>query len=130
MNILVIGNGFDIAHGLPTGYKDFLLFVSIFQNLSSNVVFAPSCEKEEKMLVFLKTLKEKSANHDESATAIWNELNKLIDKNIWVSYFQKINAKERWVDFEQEISKVIQALDGARKLVEEKVKAGGKCGPI
>jgi hypothetical protein len=24
MNILVIGNGFDLAHGLPTSYKDFL----------------------------------------------------------------------------------------------------------
>ena len=24
MNILVIGNGFDLAHGLPTKYGDFL----------------------------------------------------------------------------------------------------------
>ena len=23
MNILIIGNGFDLAHGLPTTYKDF-----------------------------------------------------------------------------------------------------------
>ena len=27
MNILVIGNGFDIAHGLPTQYGDFLNFI-------------------------------------------------------------------------------------------------------
>ena len=27
MNILVLGNGFDLAHGLPTSYKDFLNFV-------------------------------------------------------------------------------------------------------
>ena len=26
MNILMIGNGFDLAHGLPTKYGDFLLF--------------------------------------------------------------------------------------------------------
>lgn len=26
MNILMIGNGFDLAHGLPTRYKDFLEF--------------------------------------------------------------------------------------------------------
>ena len=25
MDILVIGNGFDLAHGLKTSYKDFLL---------------------------------------------------------------------------------------------------------
>ena len=28
MNILVIGNGFDLAHGLPTKYTDFLDFMS------------------------------------------------------------------------------------------------------
>ena len=30
MNILVLGNGFDLAHGLPTGYKDFLRFTDAF----------------------------------------------------------------------------------------------------
>ena len=33
MNILVIGNGFDLAHGLPTKYADFLGFVERFENL-------------------------------------------------------------------------------------------------
>jgi hypothetical protein len=27
MNILVMGNGFDLAHGLPTRYNDFLNFI-------------------------------------------------------------------------------------------------------
>lgn len=27
MNILVIGNGFDLAHGLPTKYTDFLEWI-------------------------------------------------------------------------------------------------------
>ena len=31
MNILVIGNGFDLAHGLPTRYDDFLTFVEEFK---------------------------------------------------------------------------------------------------
>ena len=126
MNILVIGNGFDIAHGLPTGYKDFLLFVSILQHLASDTAFTPLCEKEEKMLTFLMTLKEQSANREELAAAVWNELAELIDNNVWVSYFQEISIKERWVDFEKEISKVIQALDSARKYVEEKVRHGEK----
>ncbi len=29
MNILVIENGFDLAHGLPTKYGDFLKFLKI-----------------------------------------------------------------------------------------------------
>ena len=126
MNILVIGNGFDIAHGLPTGYKDFLLFVSVFQHLASDTAFTPSCEKEEKMLAFIKILKEQSANHDESATAVWNELKELIGKNIWISYFQKISVKECWVDFEKEISTIIQTLDSARKVVEDGARNGYK----
>ena len=33
MNILVIGNGFDLAHKLPTRYNDFLGFVERFLNI-------------------------------------------------------------------------------------------------
>lgn len=29
MNILVIGNGFDLAHNLPTKYGDFLNFIAL-----------------------------------------------------------------------------------------------------
>ena len=31
MNILVIGNGFDLAHGLPTKYTHFLEFVKVIK---------------------------------------------------------------------------------------------------
>ena len=31
-NILVIGNGFDIAHGLPTKYSHFLLFSKLLND--------------------------------------------------------------------------------------------------
>ena len=30
MNILVVGNGFDLAHGLPTKYSDFLDFMTLY----------------------------------------------------------------------------------------------------
>ena len=33
MNILVIGNGFDLAHGLPTKYTDFLFFCNIVNSI-------------------------------------------------------------------------------------------------
>lgn len=36
MNILVIGNGFDLEHGLPTKYKDFLDFVQGINLLREN----------------------------------------------------------------------------------------------
>lgn len=31
MNILIIGNGFDLAHRLPTQYSDFLDFVKAYK---------------------------------------------------------------------------------------------------
>lgn len=33
MNILMIGNGFDLAHGLPTKYTDFLEFVEAIRQV-------------------------------------------------------------------------------------------------
>ncbi len=30
MNLLVLGNGFDLLHGLPTTYKDFIDFTRYF----------------------------------------------------------------------------------------------------
>lgn len=35
MNILMIGNGFDLAHGLNTRYKDFLYMINIFDNIKN-----------------------------------------------------------------------------------------------
>lgn len=35
MNILLIGNGFDLAHGLPTTYNDFLTFLEYINSDSS-----------------------------------------------------------------------------------------------
>ena len=36
MNILIIGNGFDLAHGLPTKYNDFLKFIQAFKSITNN----------------------------------------------------------------------------------------------
>ncbi len=33
MNILLIGNGFDLAHGLPTKYGDFLDWVNVIEQV-------------------------------------------------------------------------------------------------
>lgn len=38
MNILVMGNGFDLAHGLPTTYKDFLRFTAEFDKYGRDFV--------------------------------------------------------------------------------------------
>lgn len=85
MNILVIGNGFDIAHGLNTSYSDFLEFIRVYK-------------------------RDPGLNE---------ELNEIISNNVWINYFDSIyeerkkEGKDGWIDFESEISIVVEALDRA-----------------
>lgn len=99
MNILVIGNGFDIAHGLPTSYQQFLSFVT----------------NENDICVKLQGI-----GLDPKASAIAaKEIEALCVNNYWIEHFQKIsNCGENWIDFESEISKVIQKIDSVRKIVD------------
>lgn len=48
MEILLIGNGFDLAHGLPTKYRDFLDFCQGIEILFSED-FASRKDYEEKL---------------------------------------------------------------------------------
>ena len=93
MDILVIGNGFDVAHGLKTKYDQFLDFV---KNIKSTEYFR-SCSPE-----------------------LQSEYTSLINGNVWFEHFIKTkeerkNTKQNWIDFEAEISDVIQVLDKIRK---------------
>lgn len=94
MNLLIIGNGFDLAHGLPTRYTDFLKYcrdyndnepVSLQDNL--NIEFA-----------------------------------EFVNNNIWLKYFLSITVDlddtKTWIDFEKEIARVIHDIDQADPQIE------------
>lgn len=128
MNILIIGNGFDLAHGLPTQYKDFLKFVNvvnaIFDKKSYEEIVTKETEKitdedeREKEIEKTKDFFDfiNSLNNQENFKYI-EDLHKLSSNNLWFDYFNlrlKDNVlflKENWIDFECEISKVIIFLD-------------------
>lgn len=107
MNILVIGNGFDLAHGLPTSYKDFLVFIERYKEYydKSRIIYDFT-----NITMYFKNLKENRSD-------IYNEINSLINENRWIHHFLKLKdenmleSKQTWIDFESEISKVIQTLD-------------------
>lgn len=103
MNILVIGNGFDLAHGLKTKYEDFLKFT------------------------------QKYTKYDEvcrNKPEIKEELESLIKDNLWLEYFYSIyesrkqEGKDGWIDFESEISQVIQVLDAYSLDIENGIREG------
>lgn len=90
MHFLIIGNGFDIAHGFPTTYTDFLSFCRTYDKDT------PPFERE----VFT------------------NEFESFIENNIWLKYFLKLTGGispktlgENWIDFEKEIAKIIQLIE-------------------
>lgn len=93
MNILLIGNGFDLAHKLQTQYSHFLDFIS----LRKTFVKSPDYEKDEK----------------------YNYIDRIcINDNLWINYYEKNKNKigENWIDFESEISTVIKVLDIVARL--------------
>ncbi len=135
MNILVIGNGFDLAHGLPTKYEHFLKYVEEYKRFNE-----PSQEKiveENEQLVrlgqdFARHFEALYDNHRE----IFNEIDKLVSDNVLLDYFCEIRrnrilaGKDGWIDFESEISVIIQALDSARVTIIEEIKRGNEHGKI
>ncbi|HHQ4156445.1 AbiH family protein [Clostridium perfringens] len=116
MNILVVGNGFDLAHGLPTKYWDFMMFIKSFkemEQLSKDKLLKLPKFKRLNVDVQNYLTKDEVFNKDNRSDIV-KELSKLISNNVWIEYFNsKIQGYENkgWIDFESEISDVIQALD-------------------
>ena len=116
MNILVIGNGFDLAHGLPTRYSDFLDFIELYM-----IVYEIGKEKivgwenSDNLLkiyiasIFIKQSKE--SNKIKSESNIFLD----IQNNIWLQYFKEKEKSKKsdvgWIDFEKEISKMIKYIN-------------------
>lgn len=82
MDILVIGNGFDLAHGLETRYKDFLDF-------PQNTDFKDYIDK---LPNYKKCLQ----------TNVWLKH--------FINNYKNLNG-ENWIDFEEEIFEVILSLN-------------------
>lgn len=119
MNILLVGNGFDLAHGLPTKYRDFLNFVHVMNQVLqvkkvddlNSIDYSGINSEIEYLIKFW--MKRESENFFKQM----QEWESLLDHNFWIEYFLKVpmHQKENWIDFEYEISKVIQSLDADMK---------------
>lgn len=87
LNFLIIGNGFDLTHGLPTGYIDFLRYC---QDYDKNSPVSSAAELNEEFGLF-------------------------IENNIWLKYFLDVvtdlKSTRTWIDFEKEIAEVIKGIE-------------------
>lgn len=130
--ILLIGNGFDLAHGLPTSYKDFLDFCKMVRELYTYPII--DNEYNQKKLIDWntdKTIKSKLLEcyenrkncFEDKITTQCKELYELYDcikENVWINYFleREKSIGENWIDFESEISNVVQAIETLKGYIE------------
>lgn len=112
MNILIVGNGFDLAHGFPTRYKDFLKFINEVNEYCEKFKFTGKCisdddKKDKDYFDFLIDLDGKDDFE------YINNVFELSNNNLWVKYFNNIFENnsyylgDTWIDFENEIAKAI-----------------------
>lgn len=119
MNILVIGNGFDLAHGLPTKYKDFLIFTKAAITYSQDKASKLS-DTDEKCKRGVKDFVNKKEE------SLVKELVGL-DSNKWYNYFKESDKEDKgWIDFESSIAHVIQAMDRMRKAIKSQKEQASK----
>ena len=136
MNMLVIGNGFDIALGLPTKYTDFLDFSLIFDlaynheaykndkkfsdcivSLDKRIDDYPDKVNQEKLVKAKdKFMRFNEAFENELAESVSRDFHYCIYKNRWIEYFRVRYDKnlvngENWIDLEIEIKNVIKILE-------------------
>lgn len=115
MNILLLGNGYDLNYKLPTSYRNFLLTIDFLVNNNidnihtvGDVFGNQNLNKQDKLI----------AESFEAYKEIYNivpldteTLQKMVDcakTNLWFNYFIKsFNREAGWIDIEREISFVI-----------------------
>ena len=102
--ILIIGNGFDIAHHLPTRYIDFLDF---FKN-SDDEIFSYTLEHVRSGLPCRGKFSDLISNNDGIRKMARldriQSMEKILRENVWAKYFAGCEADiVGWIDFEREM---------------------------
>lgn len=118
MKILLLGNGFDLYHKLPTKYENFLHTTEFLKNN-----YDSSCDTIGKVFGdarlqendrFIKDSYERYKTEYDKIQLEPTKIDKLVDmakRNMWFSYLlQSFNKDLGWIDFEREIATVIEKL--------------------
>lgn len=107
---VIIGNGFDLELGLPTAYSDFLQFLETVKEAheAGNFEFIRTTPKYDTLNNDIKEKLSLGVDYD-----LW----KPGIENFWNRHFQSSSLQNGWIDFENEISKVIQILD--KKMLDD-----------
>lgn len=123
MDVIIIGNGFDLAHNLPTKYTDFMDFTKIacqyVDNTYPNSFIELAAHKNihNNIINYMKRNFGGRYAHDSVRfVAGFENLKKIsasCKNNFWMQHFIKEENKlsNNWIDFEHEIALIIKLLD-------------------
>ena len=111
MKILVLGNGFDLDHDLPTSYMDFLNFCNYILEMDNP--FSTAIEK-------LKPAQKNYVEKLKTCESVKNTFLSLLRNNHLLNYFNAKTATkgENWIDFEREIKSIVNEF----KVIEYELK--------
>ncbi len=130
--VLVIGNGFDLYHFLPTRYIDFMKTVNRLLELESNGKLSsckyikylwgpdsPIYQKDE----YIQKCYEIHTQKMHSVVLNQERIQELVNiskNNIWIKYFQLCLERDiGWIGFEKEIGIVLNAVQNLFMLDEQ-----------
>lgn len=114
MNILIVGNGFDLSHYLPTKYDHFMVAMGAIENwdeqkgeMSFDDLFGSLYEKENYFFKYTKAMYQT----DEIKISIdqVKGLKQQLEENVWYQYFSDhVREVKTWIDFETKISEALK----------------------
>jgi hypothetical protein len=125
MNILIVGNGFDLAHYLPTKYDHFMGAMQAIEawditkgDMNFDDLFKSFYQKEEWFFSYTKAMYKT----DEIKLTVdqINNLKTQLKENVWYQYFSDhVKELKTWIDFE---TKIEEALEACCDLMDQSVK--------
>ncbi len=109
MNILIVGNGFDLSHYLPTKYDHFMVAMDAIESwdelkgdMGFDDLFGSLYQKESYFFGYTKAM-YKTDDIKISVDQI-KELKVQLKENIWYQYFSDhVREVKTWIDFETKI---------------------------
>ena len=107
MNILIIGNGFDLAHGLKTGYGNFLDVIKTYGSSKIKIEDADNTEPQHFCFLNIKKVR------------------KVYQSDIFRYMRSRYAVNRGWIDFENELREIVdEVCEFPECLVENRYPQG------
>lgn len=122
--ILVLGNGFDLAHYLPTKYDHFMTAMQAIvksknKEIDFDELFADYLKNDDEF--FLRAKELYKTDEFKLSESLVNNFKEKLENNSWFQYFSKyLENVETWIDFESEIEKTLEFVSNLLIDINEK----------